>query len=158
MPALAVSVLKVGVESWFSAIAEMEAMFPLHWEELGLNRDKIKMRCDRGRYDLLANQGMLHLVTARSDGKLVGYILGLLMPHAHYFEAGTWYLTDMYFVLPEYRRGAGLKMFVELERSIKALGVIAAVTSCKLHEDHTEFFEKLGWKWTDKTFVKCLKG
>ena len=66
-------------------------------------------------------------------------------------------LTDMYFVLPAYRKGTGLRLFIESERELRKRGIVKAITSCKVHEDHTEFLEALGWTLSDYTFCKILK-
>jgi GNAT superfamily N-acetyltransferase len=147
----------VSVEKWTDCVDELETLFPLHWREIGLFRDEIQMVPDRERYAALEAARALLLITARVDEKLVGYFVAFLFPHMHYKGAGVWGLTDMYFVLPEHRKGAGLKLFLAFERECRARGVVQAVTSCKVHEDHTELLEKLGWKWTDKTFQKHLK-
>lgn len=147
---------EVQLEQWSSALPELETIFPLHWKEIALFQDKIAMGVDKERYANLEKLDMLMLVTARAEKKLVGYYIAFLMPHPHYFGAGLWAVTDMYFVLPEYRHGTGLKLFVAFEKFAKAKGAIQAVTSCKLHQDRTEFLEKLGWLKTDFTFQKHL--
>ncbi|MFL6306896.1 MAG: GNAT family N-acetyltransferase [Candidatus Sulfotelmatobacter sp.] len=148
----------VQVERWSACLPEMEEIFPLHWKELARFQDKIALKCDKERYAALEKSDILLLVTARAESRLVGYFVGFIMPHPHYRDAGLFGLTDMYFVLPEYRRGTGLKLFVAFEQALRDRGCVQAVTSCKLHEDHTEFLQKLGWTWTDKTFQKHLKG
>lgn len=137
---------------------EMELLFPQHWKELARFQDEIALKCDRERYAALEKAGALLLITARNEGTLIGYFVGFLFPHLHYCGSGLWGMTDMYFVLPEFRKGTGLKLFVAFERELRARGVTQAVTSCKVHEDHTELLTKLGWTWTDKTFQKHLKG
>lgn len=146
------------VEAWSDCLPEMEELFPLHWKELARFQEQISLCCDKERYAALERAGALLLITARADDKLIGYFVGFLFPHPHYFGSGLWGMTDMYFVLPEYRSGTGLKLFRAFEAELRSRGVTQAVTSCKVHEDHTEFLEKLGWTWTDKTFQKHLKG
>lgn len=136
----------------------MELLFPQHWKELARFQDQIALKCDRARYADLEKADALLLITARAEKRLVGYFVGFLFPHLHYAGAGLWGLTDMYFVLPEFRRGAGLKLFLAFENELRARGCVQAVTSCKVHEDHSELLLKLGWTWTDKTFQKHLKG
>jgi methylase of polypeptide subunit release factors len=144
------------VETWASMLPEASQIFPRHWEELALNQDKIKDDLDYERYALLAEKGNLHVVTARSNGILVGYAIFIIMTHGHYKSSGLMALSDMYYVLPEFRNGTGTRMFCEIERSLKEKGVILAMTSCKVHQDHSELFEKLGWQFSDKTFIKYL--
>lgn len=130
----------------------------LHWQAMGLDREHIKPDLDYERYAQMDEMGMMHCVTARNqDWDLVGYIICFVMPHFHYKSAGLMALADMYYILPEYRRGGlGARMFAEMERGLKERGVIRAHMSCKVHEDHQELFEKMGWKFTDKTFSKFL--
>lgn len=145
------------VERWRDVLAEMEPLFPLHWRELAVNQHAIKIDLDHEKYAALDDLGILHLVTARADGRLVGYAIAFLMPHPHYKSSGPMAMTDMYFLLPEFRHGAGVKLFRHFESSLRAKGIIQAITSCKRHQDHTRFLEALGWTWTDKTFVKLLR-
>lgn len=144
------------LERWADFYPDAQHLFPLHWRELALNQDPIPLDCDVEGYAALDNLGKLQILSARVDGKLVGYIMYFLHSHLHYKSTGLMALTDMYFVLPEYRRGTGLKLFREWERILKERGIVQAITSCKVHEDHTEFFEKLGWTHSDNTFVKVL--
>lgn len=148
----------VQVESWSDCVEEMETLFPAHWKELARFQDEIPLKCDRDRYAALEKAGALLLITARMAGKLIGYFVGFLFPHPHYFGSGLWGMTDMYFVVPEFRNGVGVLLFVAFERELRARGCVQAVTSCKVHEDHSELLLKLGWQWTDKTFQKNLKG
>jgi acyl carrier protein len=148
----------VQVEAWSDCVEELETLFPAHWKELARFQEQIALRCDRDRYAALEKAGALLLITARMSQKLIGYFVAFLFPHPHYFGSGLWGMTDMYFVLPEFRNGVGVRLFVAFERELRARGCVQAVTSCKLHEDHTELLTKLGWTWTDKTFQKHLKG
>jgi len=135
----------------------MEQLFPEHWRELARFQEQIPMKCDRERYLALEKAGALLLLTARAGGTLVGYFVAFMFPHLHYAGSGVWGMTDMYFVRPEYRQGTGLKLFLAFEQALRDRGCVQAVTSCKIHEDHSELLQKLGWQWTDKTFQKHLK-
>jgi GNAT superfamily N-acetyltransferase len=123
----------------------------------GLDKDQIKHDLDYERYAKLFDMGMLFCVTVRDDAKLVGYAIYFVITHMHYKSSGLMATTDMYYLLPEYRRGGiGAKMFIVAEKGLKALGVVRAHTSCKVHEDHSELLKALGWKHTDQTFSKFL--
>ena len=138
-------------------LPEAKNLFPLHWKELALFKDEIPMDMDEAKYAALEQNGVLLTVTARDKGRLVGYFTWFLMPHLHYASSGRMAITDMYFVLPEYRKGAGLKLFLESERVLREMGIVKAVTSCKVHMDNTPFLKKLGWQLTDYTFCKMMK-
>ncbi len=148
----------IQVERWAQFYPDSKAIFPEHWRELALHQGEIPISIDEGKYSNLDHLGILLILTARDEGKLVGYYLWFLMPHPHYSASGPMGLTDMYFILPAYRNGLGTKLFVESERELRKRGIVKAITSCKVHEDHTRMLELLGWTFSDKTFVKLLKG
>lgn len=135
---------------------EAQPLFSRHWRELALNQKKIPMDLDRGKYQALEKAGMLFVLTARTDGKLVGYLVAFPMTHPHYKSAGLMCLTDMYYIVPEHRKGAGAKLFVEFERRMRERGAVQIMTGCKRHQDHTQLLEALGWENSDLTFVKVL--
>lgn len=136
----------------------MEPLFALHWEEMALDRDVIKMDMDHARYAKLDEMNMIHVTTVRDDAVLVGYVICFIIRHMHYANAGEMALADMYWIRPAYRRGlTGLRMFQAMEDSLRERGIVRAHMSCKVHQDHTKLFERLGWKLTDFTFGKVLK-
>lgn len=150
--------ITIQTERWAQFYPDSKQVFPGHWRELALHQDAIPLSIDEDKYAALDRLDILLILTARNEGKLVGYYLWFLMPHSHYASSGPMGLTDMYFVLPECRRGAGAKLFLASERELRRRGIVKAITSCKVHEDHTEFLELMGWELSDYTFVKLLKG
>lgn len=138
-------------------LPEARALFPIHWKELALFQDQIKIGLDEEKYNALEKCDILLTLTARADGRLVGYYTWFLMPHPHYRQY-LMGMTDMYFILPEFRRGAGAKLFIKSEQALRERGVIKAITSCKVEHDHTALLERLGWTLTDFTFCKYLGG
>ena len=143
-------------ENWAEFYQEAKELFPLHWKELAVFQDKYKPDVDYWRYLKMHELGIIDILAARVSGRLVGYVVAFLQVHLHYKSAGTMAYTDMYFVLPEFRKGVGLRLFVEFEKRMKAKGVVQLMTSCKVEHDRTEFFEKLGWAHTDNTFAKYI--
>ena len=80
-----------------------------------------------------------------------------LIPHLHYKDAGIMASTDMYFMLPESRRGMTGFRFVEfIEKSLIARGCKKIYISCKVHQDLQAFWEALGYRFSDKMFTKLL--
>lgn len=143
-------------EPWAHCVDEMRPLWPMHWQEIALDQDLFKPDMDEPRYALMQQAGALQITTARCEGLLVGYVVCFLMPHFHYKSSGLVSLADMFYVLPEHRNGCGAKLFLAMEKSLKARGVIRAHMSCKVHSDQQRLFERLGWQFTDKTFGKRL--
>lgn len=147
--------VKFAVEDFNQIASELAPLFGQHWREAGLDQDSIKLAPDWERYALNQNQGLLHVVTVRSEGKLVGYYMAFILPHMHYREAGPMGYPDAYFILPEYRKGgAGAKLFAEMERTLWERGCSKIYTSTKVHLDRGEMLERMGYNLTDKVYTK----
>lgn len=145
------------VEKFSEMMEDAKAIFPIHYEELALDKDKISLDLDFDRYLQGENSGMLHVVTARFAGVLVGYHIGLLLNHLHYKSAGMMMYTDIYYVLPNFRKGGcGAKMFSFLEKELKAIGVVKMYTSTKVHSDNSKLLEAMGFKVSDKVLTKYI--
>lgn len=145
-------------EKWHDCVAEMRPLWPEHWAELALNRDAVELACDEAKYEYGEANGNLHIVTARDDGRLVGYYYGMLLHHLHYKNAGLMCYTDVYFLKPEYRKGSnGVRFLLWVMESLKACGVVKLYMSTKVHQDHGDLFEALGMKCSDRVFTKMLK-
>lgn len=145
------------VEHWADFERDATELWPRHWEELALDKDKFALGIDFEKFRHLESLELLHLVTARNEGKIVGYYLAIVMPHMHYKDAGKMAFTDMYFILPEFRKGSvGIKLFTEAERTLKERGVVKAYLSCKAHKDVSTIFETLGWRLSDISYTKVF--
>ncbi len=145
------------LEKWDGFFADAaNGLMPLHWKELALDQDKFPLSVDNPRFSAIDGQGLLHILTARKDGELVGYFIAIVMPHLHYSTSGLMAFTDMYFMRKDCRGVAGAKLFTEAERTLAERGVVKAYLSHKTHQDHTMLFEALGWKHTDKAYTKLL--
>jgi hypothetical protein len=129
-----------------------------HWEEIAIDRESIKLSLNVERYKCMDEGGILHILTARNGADLlVGYFMAFILPHIHYQEAGPMAFTDVYYLHPDYRDfSSGADLFIEAERTLADRGVTKAYLSCKVHQDNTPLFERLGWLLSDKTFTKLL--
>jgi len=144
-------------EKWADCVDEMREIWPEHWAALALNQNEIALGVDEPKYANGDLAGVLHLVTARVDGVLVGYYYGMLMQHLHYKDAGLMCYTDVYYLQPKYRRGgAGAKFLIAVMESLKVRGVVKLYMSTKVHQDNGALFERLGMKCTDRIFTKML--
>jgi GNAT superfamily N-acetyltransferase len=146
------------VESISQCVEEMSGLWDLHWQEIALDRQKIKLEPDVETFQMLEDVGQLVIVTVRNDGQLVGYHVSLVRPHLHYKSSLTAYV-DMYFLHPDYRGGmAGYKMFKFVEKVLKDRGVDRIYSGTKLHKDMGKLFERLGYNETERLFVKWIGG
>lgn len=143
--------------SWerFADIAkEFPPLFKKHWREIALHQDKIDLDPDWERYFALELQGILHVLTIRDGGRLVGYAFVMTTPHLHY--ASTLFaIYDMFWLDPDYRFGwDGIRMFKEVEKKMRELGVKVLMINYKIHFQADrgrldKIFHRLGYAPTD---------
>lgn len=146
------------VEKFAQFVEDAKPLFPLHYKELALNQDKIQLALDLSKYEKADSDGYLFVMTARDEGELVGYYTAALLPHLHYCDAGIMASTDMYFLLPAYRKGnAGPRFLLAIEAELRARNVKKIYISCKAHHDLSKLFKALGYGLSDYMFTKLLE-
>lgn len=147
------------VEKWRDIRAEMEPMLVKHWHEIALGHAHVPLDVDHERYDALCDSGALHIVTARDNGVLVGYHAAIVSGHLHY-KSTLHGITDVYFVLPEYRQGfTGIRLFRRVKDEMRQLGVKKLITGAKLHTangNSGKLFEFLGYDPTETVYTMLI--
>lgn len=149
---------------WLAVQPEVALLIEAHWRELAVNRDVIPLDPDWEQYARIAKAGMMHFVSVRADGVMVGYHCSFVMPHIHY--KGTLHaFVDVFYIKPEYRRGSvGVRLFRVVERTLKARGVKKIMTPTKNHlkighdrgGDVGDLLIALGHQWSERQFVKWI--
>jgi len=145
------------VEKYSDVVPELAILYPEHYEEVEApvaNNEALDLDWDQ--YKNLDNAGMIQLVTCRSDGELIGYILYIISRHLHVKTCLTAY-EDIYFLRKQHRKGrTGIKLFQFAEQSLKSLHVNKILCSTKVHQDNSKLFEYLGYRFVEKLFSKYI--
>jgi GNAT superfamily N-acetyltransferase len=149
-------VLTAQVESLTERLDEMKPLFPLHWEELALNRDRVPLD---PQYDIYLRRDAASevlFVTIREAGELVGYFVGFLAPGLHYRTCLT--LTMDIFYLHPSRRGrqGGVMLFKAVEAEAKRRGVQRVFYGSKSHKDASRLFEAFGCEQVETYYSKWI--
>ena len=84
-------------------LGEAWPMARRHWNEVGTFRNVLQLNPDHDRYRALERDGRLHILAARSDQFLVGYLFMLVVPHPRDKVARV-ARDDLFYVDPNYRR------------------------------------------------------
>lgn len=146
------------VESFAERLNELKVLFPLHYEELALNKDQVPLSPQYNIYLAREANGELLFVTARCEGKLVGYFIGFVAPGLHYSTCLTC-IMDIFYIAPAHRgSNAGYELFQFVKKENIRRGVQRWFMGAKVHFDCSFLFEKLGAELVEKTYSLMLPG
>ena len=84
-------------------LAEAWPMAKRHWDEVGTFNSVLRLDPDHDRYRMLERDGRLHILSARTDQFLIGYLFMLVVPHPR-DKAVRVARDDLFYVDPNYRR------------------------------------------------------
>ena len=146
--------LKAQAESYTAALPELKEHYCAHWVELGTDPD-IPLSPNYELYKQMDEMGMIVLVTLRDGAKLAGYFIGIVVPELHYSTCLTC-TADIYYVLPAYRTGNGVKLFRAAEKELVRLGVNRWYVNSKIHKDAGALLRRLGFKKIEEGYSKRL--
>lgn len=97
-------------------------------------------------YEQLDNAGKLIIMTARSDGELVGYATSVIHDHPH-FKSTKVGFGDASYLAPEHRKGwTGLKLFKLTEKVLRDLKVQRYYLPVFEQGGMEKIFNRLGFK------------
>jgi len=141
-------------ESAAECLEEIKPLIEMHWEEIAVYKDKIKLNPDFDKYLLLDSIGLLHVLTARDDDKLIGYFISFIQPNMHYKES-VFATNDILYIDPLYRKGSvGYKLFKKAEESLKEIGVDVIIVHSKVNNDFKPLMDKLGYERIEYNYSK----
>lgn len=143
-------------ERWRDIEPEIICLMPLHWQELALDQDNIALDIDFLSYRRLDEQHDLVVITARNEGKLLGYYIGMVRPHLHY-KSTVFGICDAYWLHPSERRGTtGIEFFHYVENVLKGRGAKSMITTSKKHLNIAPLFAHLGHREVGTIYQKWI--
>lgn len=145
------------VESLTQILVEMKPLFPVHWEDLALNKDAVPLDPQYEIYLARDARGEVVLTTLRNDGDLIGYFVGFIAPGLHYKTCLTGTM-DIFYIHPDHRGGIGaLRLFRCVLKEMKRRGVQRVFFGSKLHKDVGRLFEALGMRPVETYYSMMLE-
>tara|TARA_R110000851_G_scaffold226913_2_gene379746 strand:- start:1156 stop:1623 length:468 start_codon:yes stop_codon:yes gene_type:complete len=150
--------LKITYQQEFLATVEdeVEPLLNSHWEEIALNKDKIKLNPDWEAYEALEHQGKLKIFTARDDGQLVGYFVVIVGTNLHYKDH-LFASNDIIYLSPNHRKGfTGIKLVKFAEKCLKDDGVSVLTINTKVHQPFDKLMDFLKFRKIERVYSKYL--
>lgn len=143
-------------EAFDSVYPEAAELLRLHWDEIAPYKDLFILDPNVAFYRDAEKKGILHIIAARMDTLLIGYIVMILVPHHHYQHVLV-ATDDIHFIHPAYRKGSiGSRLFVAAEKIMKGLGAEVMILRTKVEHNHGALFEHLGYSPLDLVYSKRI--
>lgn len=137
-------------------LPDVKELLIQHYEELTLNKAKIKLKPVWTRYEAMEASNQFYAITVRDSGTIVGYSGFIFQPHLHY-EDTLVAQNDVLFLKKEYRLGtAGIRLLKYSEECMKNLGAHKVTWHVKYSNDFRNILYRMGYLDEDVILGKML--
>ena len=148
--------IKYQREDLYKIKDEISNLLQGHWEEIALNKEKIKLNPDWDAYSALYESGKLGIYTARKNNKLIGYFVVIANSNPHYKDH-LFAVNDIIYLVPEHRKGfVGIKLIKYAEKDLKNFGVSVFTINTKVHKPFDSVLERLGFNLIERVYSKYI--
>jgi len=135
---------------------DCQELIRLHWEEIALNKELIKLNPDWDAYHTLENSDKLKIFTARVKEELVGYFVVITGSNLHYKDH-VFAVNDILYLSKEHRKGrTGLKLIKFAEKCLKKDGVSVLSINTKVHKPFDSLMEYMGFNLIERVYSKYI--
>lgn len=135
---------------------DCQELIRLHWEEIAVNKEKIKLNPDWDAYQTLEDANALRIFTARDKGKLVGYFVVLISRNLHYKDH-LFADNDIIYLHKDYRKGfTGVKLIKFVEKCLKQDGISVLKINTKVHQPFDQLMSYLKFGLIERVYTKYL--
>jgi len=143
-------------EFYDSVSEDIKPLIEQHWEEIALNKDKIKLNPDWEAYQSLEDQGKLKIFTVREDSELVGYFIVVVGTHIHYKDH-LFASNDIIYLSPKHRKtGTGIKLIEFAEKCLAEDGVSVLTINTKVHRPFDKLMDFLKFNKVERVYSKYI--
>jgi GNAT superfamily N-acetyltransferase len=144
---------RFATETYAQWRADAAPLLHSHYEEVAVGN--APMDVDDAQFEWMCRSGMLHVVTVRDDGRLVGYHISIVRRHLHRAVLSAY--TDAFYLHPEFRGGrTAYRMFQYATDTLVRRGVRQVYSGTKLNRDIGRMLEHQGFKHVENTYLKVI--
>jgi GNAT superfamily N-acetyltransferase len=151
------SKVEIKEEALKDCLDEMKPIFDLHWDEVAIHKENIKLNPDYNRYLQMADDGSIKAYIARENGKLIGYAIFIISYNLHYKDH-VYAHNDIVYLSKDYRgSGLAVKLFKIAELELKEnYNVDVINVSMKVTLPFDDLMEYLGFEYIERTHSKFI--
>lgn len=141
-------------------VDDIKALIDPHWDEVGSFKEEFDRDIDWPSYMKHYHDRRLMCVTARKDGRMFGYFVGVYGHDVHRTHKGTHTRVKalsalVYYVTPE-MRGHAPWLMRRVEREAKAAGCAMVNVRAKPLNNAGRFLEAIGYEPVETTYTKLV--
>lgn len=139
-----------------SVYVEIQQLIKDHWQEIAVNKDRIKLNPDWDAYEELEKNNRLKIFTAREDGNLVGYFVVITGVNIHYKDH-LFGQNDVLYLSKDHRKGfTGIKLIKFAERCLKEDGISVLNINTKDHKPFDKLLDHMGYNMIERVYQKYI--
>jgi len=137
---------------------EEKGLLEKHWRAISNSPDKIILKPDISKYQILQDGKLLRNIIAYDGEKMVGYVIIFLAPHMHYSD-DVFAMVDVIFVDPEYRNSkVGIVLINNAERLCREEGAsVLSYHTKPAHKAIETILYRKGFSHFENIIGKILK-
>lgn len=136
--------------------AEVDALLELHYDELTLDKDVVKLAPMWEEYAALERVDRFVVFTARDGAALVGYAAFFVVRHLHY-GANTIAVNDVLFLHKDHRKGLNAARYIKYcEAQVRAMSAQKITWASKLNKALVVILKRMGYAEEDVIMGKKL--
>jgi GNAT superfamily N-acetyltransferase len=135
---------------------ELQPLLQAHYDELTLNKDRVKLRPKwREYYALQANDMFVALTARDGTGRLVGYNAFFVNTHMHYADLRV-AVNDVFYLHPDHRRGATALRFLRFTEDYFKDRVHKVAYHFKAANNFGPILQRIGYSAEEGVAAKLL--
>jgi len=143
-------------ELFKDVVEEMIPIVEVHWNEIAIHKEKIKLECDWNKYIALDELDMLSTVTVRDNGVMIGYVVTLIVSHGHYMSH-NFANVDAVYIDKEYRgTKVGSSLCEYAEDICKDRGASVMMHHVKVTHNFGPLLERIGYTKVEELYSKYI--
>mgnify|MGYP003120056152 FL=1 len=148
--------MKLQEEALTEICEDIKPLIQMHWEQVALNKDKIKLNPDWDEYHRLYNAGNLKIYTARKEHELVGYFIVAVGKNIHYKDH-LFANCDIIYVKPDSRAGmTGYKLINFATAELQKIGVSVLNINTKTHLPFDKLLLRMKFGLIERLYSKFI--
>jgi len=149
--------LNWGIEPFANIARELPPLFETHWAELEQDGFGLPLNPDWDLMFDMAQLGRLHVMTARWEKHLVGYIFNFVLPHI-YTKKDLQAQIHLFYLHPNYRDEPGflLRWFRANDEFLETLGVKKIYGMTKNNSKAGVIFKRMGYVAVETAWARMV--